>query len=94
MSPPKAKAQPTRMCVTCRQRRPKRELLRFVRTSPGQVILDQQGKCFGRSAYLCHALSCVEQARRRRLLERHLLSNLADEIWRQLAGTVRLNQDG
>jgi len=86
MTPGIEKAQPSRMCVACRGRSAKAELLRFVRTSAGEVVFDPQARLFGRSAYLCRTLTCVEQARRKRLLERHLRSNVGEGIWQELEG--------
>ena len=53
---------PERSCVACGQKRPKRELVRIVRTPQGQVTADPSGKLPGRGAYLCHALQCWEKA--------------------------------
>lgn len=44
---------PTRTCVACRQRRPKIELLRIVRTPQGNVVFDGVGRVDGRGAYVC-----------------------------------------
>lgn len=49
---PAVKHIPLRMCVACRARRPKRELLRIVLTQGGPVI-DPSGKKPGRGAYIC-----------------------------------------
>lgn len=58
-----------RTCVACRESKPKRELLRIVRTPDGQVLLDATGKRAGRGAYLCAKLSCWENALKRKRLE-------------------------
>ena len=44
---------PMRTCVVCREKRPKRELLRIVRTPEGEVIADPTGRANGRGAYVC-----------------------------------------
>ena len=46
---------PMRMCVGCRQMRPKKELLRIVRTPENEIRLDRTGKASGRGAYICPA---------------------------------------
>jgi hypothetical protein len=58
-----------RTCVSCRTSKPKRELLRVVRTLDGHVQLDASGKKAGRGAYLCAKLSCWENALKRKRLE-------------------------
>ena len=53
---------PLRTCVACKQVRPKRELLRIVRTPQGHIELDETGKKAGRGAYLCARRSCWQLA--------------------------------
>lgn len=62
VSKPRPKHVPQRTCVACRQTQGKRELVRVVRTSAGEVRVDPTGKQAGRGAYLCKARSCWEQA--------------------------------
>lgn len=49
----KPKHVPLRTCVVCREKRPKRELLRVVRTPEGEVLVDETGKLNGRGGYVC-----------------------------------------
>ncbi|HEY0757568.1 MAG TPA: YlxR family protein [Ktedonobacteraceae bacterium] len=67
--PRRVKHVPMRTCIACRQNKPKRELLRVVRTPDGHVQLDATGKKAGRGAYLCAKLSCWEIALKRKCLE-------------------------
>jgi predicted RNA-binding protein YlxR (DUF448 family) len=67
--PARVKHIPMRTCVSCRTSKPKRELLRVVRTPDGHVQLDASGKKAGRGAYLCARLSCWENALKRKRLE-------------------------
>lgn len=60
---------PLRTCVGCRRERPKREMVRVVRTPAGTVNVDTTGKLAGRGAYICPQRSCWEQALKRRRLE-------------------------
>jgi predicted RNA-binding protein YlxR (DUF448 family) len=60
--PGRQKHVPLRTCIACRETRPKRELLRVVRTPDGHVVLDPTGKKSGRGAYLCARLSCWQKA--------------------------------
>jgi hypothetical protein len=70
---------PHRTCVACRTVRPKRELIRIVRTPEEEVTVDERGKQSGRGAYLCPQRICWEQALRRRVLDRALKVSLDEE---------------
>lgn len=69
VQPKRVKHIPMRTCVSCRTSKPKRELLRVVRTPDGHVLLDASGKKAGRGAYLCAQLGCWENALKRKRLE-------------------------
>jgi predicted RNA-binding protein YlxR (DUF448 family) len=69
---------PLRTCVACRQGKPKRGLVRVVRTPTGEVVTDPTGKKAGRGAYLCAAKSCWDLALKKRLLERALQCTIDD----------------
>ena len=63
---------PERMCVSCREMKPKKELIRVVKTSDGSAAIDAGGKAAGRGAYICKRANCVKMAKRRRVFERNL----------------------
>jgi uncharacterized protein len=73
------KPPPMRTCVACRESKPKRELLRIVRTPDGHVLLDATGKKAGRGAYLCAKLSCWENALKRKRLEQTFEVTISSE---------------
>jgi predicted RNA-binding protein YlxR (DUF448 family) len=77
--PKRTKHVPLRTCVACRQSKPKRELLRVVRTPEGQVLLDPTGKKAGRGAYICARLSCWEIALKRKKLESEFEVTISSE---------------
>jgi predicted RNA-binding protein YlxR (DUF448 family) len=58
---------PMRLCLGCNTSRPKRELIRIVRTPEGTVEVDPKGKRNGRGAYVCPSRECLEKAARGRL---------------------------
>ena len=64
-------AAPVRRCAACRTRRPKKELLRFVRQSHG-IEMDPEQRRPGRGGYCCPDLACIEKALRRGGLARAL----------------------
>ena len=62
---------PLRMCVACRKKRPKTELLRIVRQKEtGKVFIDETKKADGRGAYLCGEKECLRLARKKKGFER------------------------
>ncbi len=73
------KRVPQRTCVGCRQVRPKREMLRIVRTPDEGVQIDRTGKRSGRGAYLCYSRACWEKALAGNQLERALKTTLTEE---------------
>ena len=70
---------PLRSCISCRETKPKRELLRIVRTPDGHVLVDATGKKSGRGAYLCAKLSCWENAIKKKRFEQEFELTLSDE---------------
>jgi len=77
--PKRQKHIPLRTCVSCRETKPKRELLRVVRTPDGHVLLDATGKKSGRGAYLCARFSCWKNAMKSKRLEQELEVTISDE---------------
>ena len=79
-----AKKIPMRMCVSCREMRPKKELTRVVRTPEGTVIIDRTGRANGRGAYLCGKGACLEKAVKSKALERALEIKIEPETYEAL----------
>jgi predicted RNA-binding protein YlxR (DUF448 family) len=73
-----------RTCVACRQEAGKRTLIRIVRGPEGGVQVDLSGRAPGRGAYLHRDPGCIENARRKRALERSLHAIVGAEVWPQL----------
>ncbi len=74
---------PMRMCMGCRERRPKRELVRVVRrASDGVVTIDPTGRLAGRGAYLCaDRPECLSKAVKTRALERALETPIGSDLY-------------
>ena len=68
-----------RMCVGCREMKPKKELLRVVRSPEGIVSLDMTGRKPGRGAYVCRSAECLKRAIKQRQLERAFECPLGEE---------------
>ena len=75
---------PMRQCVGCREMKPKRELIRVVRSPEGEIGLDFRGKNPGRGAYLCPDPACLAKARKKKAFERELAVQISDDIYNQM----------
>ncbi|MCD7756047.1 MAG: YlxR family protein [Firmicutes bacterium] len=75
---------PQRQCMGCRERKPKREMIRVVRQPDGTVSLDFSGKLSGRGAYVCPDLECLRKARKSRALERCLEADIPQTVYDRL----------
>ena len=71
---------PMRQCLGCREMKPKRELIRVVRSPEGEISLDFKGKASGRGAYVCPKPECLKKAIKTRALERAFSAQIPQEI--------------
>lgn len=72
---------PLRQCLGCREMKPKRDLIRVVRSPEGEISLDFHGKKPGRGAYLCPDAECLRRARKSRALERAFSQAIPEEVY-------------
>ena len=75
---------PMRQCMGCRERLPKREMIRVVRCTDGNVRLDFSGKLSGRGAYICPKGECLKKARKAKSLDRSLEVAIPEEVYDRL----------
>lgn len=75
---------PMRQCMGCRERKPKKELVRVVRSPEGTVSVDLRGKAPGRGAYICPNPECLKKAVKSRALERNLEVEIPEAVLRRL----------
>ncbi len=75
---------PMRQCLGCREMKPKRELIRAVKSPDGEVNLDFKGKMPGRGAYLCPNGECLKKAMKSKALERAFSVQIPEEIYEEL----------
>ena len=75
---------PMRQCLGCREMKPKRELIRVVRSPEGEISLDFKGKASGRGAYVCPDAQCLKKAVKARALERAFSCQIPQEIYDKL----------
>ena len=64
------KKVPLRMCVGCQEMKPKKQLLRIVRTADNKVCVDLTGKMPGRGAYICPEEECLNRAQKQKRLQK------------------------
>ena len=75
---------PLRQCVGCREMKPKKELIRVVRSPEGAISLDFRGKAPGRGAYLCPDPACMKRAVKSKALNRAFETEIPQEIYDDL----------
>lgn len=80
----KVKKVPQRMCTGCMEMKPKKELIRIVRSKEGDVSIDLIGKKPGRGAYICKNEECLLKAFKTKRLEKNLEAKLEEEVFNKL----------
>ena len=75
---------PMCQCVGCREMKPKKELIRVVKSPDGAISLDFRGKAPGRGAYLCPDAACLKRAIKAKALERAFEQAIPQEIYDSL----------
>ena len=85
---------PQRQCMGCRERKAKKELIRVVRGTDGNVSLDFSGKLNGRGAYLCPDPQCLKKAQKAKSLERSLEVPIPEEVYGRLLKEMGGQQNG
>ena len=75
---------PSRQCVGCNEMKDKKELLRVIKTSDDEILLDVTGKKNGRGAYICQSISCFQKAKKSKALERSLKIAIPAKIYDEL----------
>ena len=83
----KTKKVPVRMCIACRQGRPKKELVRVV-ASEGSLFADETGKAQGRGAYVCPEVACLDKAKKIKAFERALETTMNDEAYNAIKRVI------
>ncbi|HIU30958.1 MAG TPA: YlxR family protein [Candidatus Caccousia avistercoris] len=83
---------PMRMCTGCGQMKPKKELVRVVKSPEGEISLDLTGKKPGRGAYVCRSADCLKAARKARRLERAFSCQISAELYERME--EELSRDG
>ncbi len=79
---PKTKNIPMRMCIACREMKPKQEMQRVVKTADGEIYADPTGKAPGRGAYICNSAECLKKLAGKKLLHKTFSANVDEGVYR------------
>ncbi len=75
---------PMRKCVGCGEMKPKKELMRILKTETGEFLVDADGKKNGRGAYICRSVECFRKAVKSKGLERSFKQQIPEEVYDRL----------
>jgi len=89
----KVKKIPLRMCVGCQEMKPKKQLLRLVRTPEAMIEIDPTGKRAGRGAYICLDAECLKKARKGRRLEKVFKSPVPPSVYQDIEDNLSKLKD-
>lgn len=97
----KVRKIPQRKCMGCGEMKPKKELVRVVKTKTGEgengeeiyeISLDLTGKKSGRGAYVCRSTECLKNARKAKRIERSLDCVIPDEVYDSMEREMTENE--
>ncbi len=77
----KTKKIPMRICLGCSEMKPKKELVRVVKSPEGEISIDLTGKKSGRGAYICRNAECLKLARKARKLEKSFSCKIEEAVY-------------
>ena len=79
------KKTPMRMCIGCREMKPKLELIRIVKTPEGEIKLDGGSRLNGRGAYICKSAECLKKAQKASAVARAFETSTPEGLYERLA---------
>lgn len=80
----KKRKVPLRKCLGCNEMKPKKELIRIVRSPEGKVDIDKIGKAPGRGCYICPQMQCLENAIKAKRVEKALEVPVGEDVYNKL----------
>ncbi len=89
----KPKREAMRQCMGCREMKPKRELIRVVRSPQGEVSIDFRGKMPGRGAYVCRDAECLKRALKTKAFDRAFGVSVPEDVYGQLKAQLENDED-
>lgn len=88
----KQKKIPMRKCNGCGEQKPKKELVRIVKSPDGEVSLDLTGKASGRGAYICNNAECLQKAKKSHRIDKAFEMAIPDEVYEQMLTEIAKNE--
>lgn len=88
----KTKRIPMRMCLGCNDMKPKREMIRVVKSKEGEISLDLTGRKSGRGAYICKNIECFQSARKARRFEKSFSCMISSEVYDSMEAELKNEQ--
>ncbi|OGO79166.1 MAG: nucleic acid-binding protein [Clostridiales bacterium GWB2_37_7] len=88
----KVKKIPLRKCLGCNEMKPKKELIRIVRSPANDVSIDKTGKAAGRGCYICPNMDCLEKAIKAKRVQNALEVQVDAEVFEQLRGQLNKSE--
>lgn len=86
------KKTPLRMCLGCGEMKPKKELIRAVKSPEGEISIDLTGKKSGRGAYICRSTECFRKARKARRFEKSFSCQISEEVYDSMEKELTENE--
>ena len=77
-----------RTCIGCNTKKNKNDLIRIVKDKNGIIKIDNTGKMQGRGAYICNNIACLENAKKKRKLEKSFSCKIDENIYENLRGVI------
>ena len=88
----KTKSIPMRTCIACREVKPKKEMLRVVRTADGEILADPTGKLAGRGAYICGSEECMKKLNGKKLLNKAFSTEVSADVYAGVEEELKGNE--
>ncbi|WP_102346905.1 RNase P modulator RnpM [Bacillus sp. Marseille-P3661] len=89
----KSRKVPLRKCIASQEMKPKRELIRIVRSKEGEISIDLTGKKSGRGAYLSKDTDCIITAKKKNILQHHLGVNVDESIYDEILQLIEKEKE-
>ncbi len=77
-----------RTCIGCNTKKDKNDLIRIIKNKQGIITIDKTGKMQGRGAYICNNIACLENAKKKRKLEKSFSCKIDENIYEDLRGVI------
>lgn len=78
------KKVPLRQCIGCGEMKSKKEMIRILKTTEDEIVVDATGRKNGRGAYICPCMECYQKAVKNKGLERSLKMPIPKEVYEML----------